>query len=145
MRSRPSRSSSKGATIARRGSTAKGEFAQTLNLAHVHAGWVFTRSMRNYAHVYVLKDLYLGMELMPCEVDGLDFGNGSEFAGRLAIAWNANRSISFRRSMPNRKNDQPTIESTINYLIRTHTHSNRYDGPAELQVLSRPSRWSTTG
>ncbi len=40
----------------------KGEFARTLNLTCVHTGWVFTRSMRNNAHVHVLKSLDAGVE-----------------------------------------------------------------------------------
>lgn len=38
-----------GDTVAHCGPTLKGEFARTVNLTDVHAGWVFTRSVRNLA------------------------------------------------------------------------------------------------
>src|SRR5699024_5060550 len=43
-----------GDTVAHCGPTLKGEFARTLNLTDVHTGWVFTRSVRNNAHVHIL-------------------------------------------------------------------------------------------
>jgi hypothetical protein len=46
-----------GDTVAHCGPTLKGEFARTFNLTCVRTGWVFTRSMRNNAHVHVLKTL----------------------------------------------------------------------------------------
>src|SRR5690625_3407137 len=42
-------------TVAHCGPTLKGEFARTLNLTCVHTGWVFTRSIRNNAHVHILR------------------------------------------------------------------------------------------
>ena len=43
-----------GDTVAHCGPTLKGEFARTLNLTDVHTGWVFTRTVRNNAHVHIL-------------------------------------------------------------------------------------------
>ncbi|CAN5226707.1 hypothetical protein BH09ACT3_BH09ACT3_03440 [soil metagenome] len=41
-----------GDTVAHCGPTLKGEFARTLNLTCMRTGWVFTRSVRNNAHVH---------------------------------------------------------------------------------------------
>ena len=68
-----------GDTVAHCGPTLKGEFARTLNLTDVHIGWVFTRTVRNNAHVHILGALEAGVEEIPFEVTGLDFDNGSEF------------------------------------------------------------------
>src|SRR5690625_8024212 len=44
-----------GDTVAHCGPTLKGEFARTLNLTCLRTGWVFTRSIRNNAHVHILR------------------------------------------------------------------------------------------
>ena len=43
-----------GDTVAHCRPTLKGEFARTLNSTDVHTGWVFTRTVRNNAHVHIL-------------------------------------------------------------------------------------------
>jgi hypothetical protein len=67
-----------GDTVAHCGPTLKGEFARTLNLTDVHTGWVFTRTVRNNAHVHILGALKAGVAEVPFEVTGLDFDNGTE-------------------------------------------------------------------
>ena len=62
-----------GDTVAHCGPTLKGEFARTLNLTDVHTGWVFTRTVRNNAHVHILGALKAGVEKVPFAVTGLDF------------------------------------------------------------------------
>jgi len=62
-----------GDTVAHCGPTLKGEFARTLNLTDVHTGWVFTRSVRNNAHIHILGALKAGVDEVPFEVTGLDF------------------------------------------------------------------------
>ena len=126
-----------GDTVAHCGPTLKGEFARTLNLTCVHTGWVFTRSMRNNAHVHVLKSLDMAVEAIPFEVVGVDFDNGSEFLNTPVIGWAAKRSIFFTRSRPYRKNDQATVESKNNHLVRKYAFYYRYDTPEELRVLNR--------
>src|SRR5665647_3293160 len=66
-----------GDTVAHCGPTLKGEFARTLNLTDVHTGWVFTRSVRNNAHVHILGALEAGVTGVPSAVTGLDFDTGT--------------------------------------------------------------------
>lgn len=126
-----------GDTVAHCGPTLKGEFVRTLNLTDVFLGWTFTWSMRNNAHVHVLKSLDFGLEAIPFEIVGVDFDNGSEFLNKGVITWAANKSIFFTRSRPYRKNDQATIESKNNHLVRKYAHYYRYDTAEELRVLNR--------
>lgn len=126
-----------GDTVAHCGPTLKGEFARTLNLTDFVTGWVFTRSMRNNANVHVLASLQAGVDAIPYAVTGLDFDNGSEFMNRPVIAWAAGRDICFTRSRPYRKNDQATIESKNNHLVRKYGFYYRYDTPGELATLNR--------
>ena len=126
-----------GDTVAHCGPTLKGEFARTLNLTDVHTGWVFTRTVRNNAHVHILGALKAGVEQIPFEVTGLDFDNGSEFLNKDVIKWAGDMEIFFTRSRPYKKNDQATIESKNNHLVRKYGFYYRYDTDAELRLLNR--------
>lgn len=126
-----------GDTVAHCGPTTKGEFARTLNLTDVHTGWTFTRSVRNNAHVHILSALKAGVDEMPFAVSGLDIDNGTEFLNHAVIKWAAGLDIFFTRSRPYTKNDQATIESKNNHLVRKYGFYYRYDTDAERAVLNR--------
>ena len=126
-----------GDTVAHCGPTLKGEFVRSLNLTDMRTGWVFTRSTRNNAHVHVLAALQDALEQIPFEVTGLDFDNGGEFINHAVIDWAAGRRIFFTRSRPYRKNDQATIESKNNHLVRRYAFYWRYDTPEALQLLNQ--------
>jgi transposase InsO family protein len=126
-----------GDTVAHCGPTLKGEFARTLNLTSMTTGWVFTRSMRNNAHVHVLAMLDTAVSAVPFEITGLDFDNGSEFINHDVIGWAAGRKIFFTRSRPYKKNDQATIESKNNHLVRRYAFYWRYDTPEALTLLNQ--------
>jgi hypothetical protein len=125
-----------GDTVAHCGPTLKGEFARTLNLTCVHTGWT-TRTVRNNAHTHILGGLKAGVEQVPFEVIGLDFDNGTEFLNKAVIAWAGECEIFFTRSRPYKKNDQATIESKNNHLVRKYAFYYRYDTPEERAVLNR--------
>jgi len=126
-----------GDTVAHCGPTLKGEFARTLNLTCVHTGWVFTRTVRNNAHTHILGALTAAVEEIPLAVTGLDFDNGTEFLNHAVIKWAGEREIFFTRSRPYKKNDQATIESKNNHLVRKYGFYYRYDTTEERTVLNR--------
>jgi len=126
-----------GDTVAHCGPTLRGEFARTVNLTDMRTGWVFTRSMRNNAHVHVLASLDHAIAGIPFEVTGLDFDNGGEFVNHDVINWAAERKIFFTRSRPYKKNDQATIESKNNHLVRRYAFYWRYDTPEALVLLNQ--------
>jgi hypothetical protein len=126
-----------GDTVAHCGPTLKGEFARTLNLTDVHIGWVFTRTVRNNANTHILAGLKAGVHEIPYEVTGLDFDNGTEFLNKAVIKWAAEMEIFFTRSRPYKKNDQATIESKNNHLVRKYAFYYRYDTHEERTVLNR--------
>lgn len=126
-----------GDTVAHSGPTAKGEYARTVNLTCVHTGWVFTRSVRNNAHVHILGALKRAVAEVPFEVVGLDFDNGSEFLNKAVIEWAADMEIFFTRCRPYKKNDQATVESKNNHLVRKYAFYYRYDTTEERAVLNR--------
>ena len=126
-----------GDTVAHCGPTLRGEFARTLNLTDMQCGWVFTRAIRNNASVHMIKALQAAVESIPYQVTGLDFDNGSEFMNHAVIAWATGLSIFFTRSRPYKKNDQATIESKNNHLVRRHGFYWRYDTSDELTLLNQ--------
>jgi hypothetical protein len=122
-------------TVAHCGPTLKGEFARTVNMTDVLTGWVFTWAVRNNARVHVLAALEHAYVTIPYAVQGLDFDNGSEFLNHDVVGWAAGKDIYFTRSRPYKKNDQATVESKNNHLVRRYGFYYRYDTPAELRVL----------
>ena len=126
-----------GDTVAHCGPTLKGEFARTLNLTDVHTGWVFTRTIRNNAHTHILTALHAAVDQIPYAITGLDFDNGSEFLNQAVIGWAGQRGIYFTRSRPYKKNDQATIESKNNHLVRKYGFYYRYDTDEERRVRGR--------
>ena len=126
-----------GDTVAHCGPTLKGEFARTLNLTDVHTGWVFTRTVRNNAHTHILAGLKAAVTEIPYAVTGLDFDNGTEFLNKTVIGWAGDAGIYFTRSRPYKKNDQATIETKNNHLVRKYAFYYRYDTPEERVVLNR--------
>ena len=126
-----------GDTVAHCGPTLKGEFARTVNLTDVYIGWVFTRTVRNNAHTHILGALKAAVAEIPFEVTGLDFDNGTEFLNNAVITWAGEREIFFTRSRPYKKNDQATIESKNNHLVRKYGFYYRYDTDEERAVLNR--------
>jgi transposase InsO family protein len=77
---------------------------------------------------------------IPCAVAGVDFDNGSQFLNKTVIGWAGDQGIYFTRSRPYKKNDQATIESKNNHLVRKYTFYYRYDTEVERQVLNRLSK-----
>lgn len=103
----------------------------------MHTGWVFTRTARNNANAHILGALKAGVHEKPYGVTGLDFVNGSEFLNKGVIEWARTWSSSFTRSRPDKKNDQATIESKNNHLVRKYGFYDRCDTDEERGVLNR--------
>jgi hypothetical protein len=124
-------------TVAHCGPTLVGEFARSVNFTDVLTGWVFTRSVRNNAHAHIRRVMDASVDEIPYSVVGLDFDNGSEFLNYPMIDWAAEKKIFFTRGRPYKKNDQATIESKNNQLVRRYGFYYRYDTPDELAVLNK--------
>lgn len=123
-------------TVAHCGPTLKGEFARTVNFTDMVTGWVFTTGIRNNAGVHILAAFNTFIQKVPFLVTGIDCDNGSEFINHDLIGWAGDRAIFFTRSRPYKKNDQATIESKNNHLVRRYGFYYRYDTPAELMILN---------
>lgn len=124
-------------TVAHCGPTLKGEFARSVNFTDMHTGWVFTTAVRNNAHVHIRAAFDTFIDHVPYLVTGIDCDNGSEFINHDLIGWAGERDVFFTRSRPYKKNDQATIESKNNHLVRRYGFYHRYDTPTELALLNQ--------
>ena len=126
-----------GDTIAHCGPTLKGEFARTLNLTDVNTGWTITTSIRNNSSRHIITGLNRAVDASPIPITGVDFDNGSEFINYDVVAWAQDLELYFTRSRPYKKNDQATIESKNNHVVRKYAFYWRYDTKASLSLLNR--------
>ena len=124
-------------TVAHCGPTLKGEFCRSVNFTDVYTGWVFTRSIRNNAHIHILSAFNAFITHIPYMVTGIDCDNGSEFINHDLIDWATHQKVFFTRSRPYKSNDQATIESKNNHLVRRYGFYHRYDIPVELDLLNQ--------
>lgn len=123
-------------TVAHCGPSLKGEFARSVNFTDMHTGWVYTHPIRNNAHVHIRAAFDAFIDTVPFLVTGIDCDNGSEFINHDLIGWAGQREVFFTRSRPYKSNDQATIESKNNHLVRRYGFYHRYDTGTELALLA---------
>ena len=124
-------------TVAHCGPVAKGEFARTLTSTDIASGWSELVGLRNNAAKHMREGLDELERRFPFHIEGMDCDNGSEFINHTVIDWAASRGVFFTRSRPYQKNDQATVESKNNHLVRKYAFYYRYDTPEELAILNR--------
>lgn len=123
-------------TVAHCGPTFVGEFARTLTMTDMFTGWTENVSIRNNASRWITGAVEELQASFPFPLVSFDSDNGSEFINHDVAAWLQARDITQTRSRPYRKNDQATVESKNNHVVRKHAFYWRYDTPAELTLLN---------
>lgn len=73
--------------------------------------------------------------MFPFPLRVFDSDNGSEFINHAVADWLQERDIAQTRSRPYKKNDQATVESKNNHVVRKHAFHWRYDTREELTLL----------
>lgn len=99
-------------------------------------GWTENTTIRNNASKWILGAVSALQERFPFPLLVFDSDNGSEFINHDVANWLQARDIAQTRSRPYRKNDQATVESKNNHIVRKHAFYWRYDTPAELALLN---------
>ncbi|KAB7791263.1 integrase catalytic domain-containing protein [Bifidobacterium leontopitheci] len=127
-------------TVAHCGPSLKGEFCRTLTVVDFATGWTANASCRNNAFANLSKAEAAIEGRLPFRIRSYDHDNGSESVNHDMIAWLQERDIEQTRSRPYRKNDQATVESRNNHIVRRHAFYYRYtidelDLPDELWEL----------
>lgn len=122
-------------TVAHCGPTFQGEFARTLTMTCLFSGWIENASIRNNASKWIVQAVADLQGMFPFPLVVFDSDNGSEFINHDVADWLQERDIAQTRSRPYKKNDQATVESKNNHVVRKHAFHWRYDTPAELALL----------
>ncbi|MFT4156498.1 MAG: transposase family protein, partial [Microbacterium sp.] len=123
-------------TVAHCGPTFQGEFCRTLTMTDLVTGWTENASIRNNASKWILAAVGELREVFPFPMRVFDSDNGSEFINHDVAHWLQARDIAQTRSRPYRKNDQATVESKNNHVVRKHAFYWRYDTAEELSLLN---------
>lgn len=122
-------------TVAHCGPTSSGEFCRTLTMTDLVTGWTENASIRNNAATWIVEAVEDLQTAFPFPLVVFDSDNGSEFINHQVAAWLQARDIAQTRSRPYRKNDQATVESKNNHVVRKHAFHWRYDTGEELALL----------
>lgn len=123
-------------TVAHCGPTLVGEFARTLTMTDLVTGWTENASIRNNASKWIVQAVGDLQGMFPFPMRVFDSDNGSEFINHDVAGWLQERDIAQTRSRPYQKNDQATVESKNNHVVRKHAFHWRYDTPDELTLLN---------
>lgn len=122
-------------TVAHCGPMFIGEFARTLTMTDLVTGWTENASVRNNASKWILRAVSDLAGMFPFPLRVFDSDNGTEFINHDVAGWLQERDIAQTRSRPYKKNDQATVESKNNHVVRKHAFYWRYDGGEELALL----------
>lgn len=114
-------------TVAHCGPSLAGEFARTVTMTDMPTGWTENYSIRNNAAKWILEAVDKLEQAFPFQLESFDSDNGSEFINHAVADWLQQRDIGQTRSRPYRKNDQASVESKNNHVVRTHAFHWRYD------------------
>ena len=124
-------------TVAHCGPSARGEFARTLTMVDYATNWTVNVTVRNNAKSNIRKAVDLAIPLFPFPVTCFDSDNGTEFINDELIDWLQHKDIEQTRSRPYRKNDQATVESRNNHVVRKYAFYWRYDTEEQRDLPDR--------
>jgi len=123
-------------TVAHCGPSFLGEFVRTLTMTCLSTGWTEGASIRNNASKWIVQAVEQLADAFPFPLRVFDSDNGSEFINHDVANWLQARDIAQTRSRPYKKNDQATVESKNNHVVRKHAFYWRYDTADELMLLN---------
>jgi transposase InsO family protein len=119
------------------GGQAVGDFGWTLTITDCTTGWTEAGAVRTKAEVYVVAAIESCLRRYPGKVLSLHADNGSEFMNGHLVRFCHARGITFTRSRPYHKNDNPHVEEKNNSVIRKFVGYDRHDTQEEVDLLNR--------
>ena len=129
-------------TVAHCGPRARGEFARTLTMVDYATNWTVSVTVRNNAKSNIRRAVDLAIPLFPFPVTCFDSDNGTESVNDELIDWLQHKDIEQTRSRPYRKDDQATVESRNNHVVRRFAFYWRYDTEEQRDLPDR--LWAKT-
>jgi Integrase core domain len=115
--------------VAHCGHSTAGDFVHTLMLVDVATGWTDFEAVAHKSQKAVTAAIDRIRRRLPYPMLGLDSDNGAEFINGTLARYCALHHITFTRSRPYKKNDQPYVEQKNWSVVRQMVGYDRYEGP----------------
>jgi len=135
-------------TVAHCGNSLAGDFIWSLTLTDIHTGWTECRATWNNGAIGVLEQIKHIQHGLVFPLKGFDCDNGSEFLNHHLLRYFTEHKpkISFTRSRPYKKNDNPHVEQKNWSCVRHLLGYDRLDNPALVHPINQLyandwSRW----
>jgi hypothetical protein len=122
--------------VAHCGSSAFGEFANTVSLTEIATGWWEGEAIMGKGQKAAFEALKAMRQRTPFNWRGLDADNGGEFINYPLWNYCNNEKLEFTRSRANKKNDNAYIEQKNWTHVRKLLGYFRYDSPRELSIIN---------
>ena len=123
--------------VAHCGDTTEGQYLNTLSAVDIATGWVACRGVMGKGQQRVGGAVHHIGQNLPFPLLGLDSDNGSEFINHHLYAYCQQKSITFTRARPYRKNDNAHIEQKNWSVVRRLIGYDRYQSQEALTQLNR--------
>lgn len=118
------------------GGAAIGHFGYTLSVVDAVSGYSRRRALLGRGQTGVLRELKLILSEWPFRPWGLHSDNGSEFLNDQLLRFCKTNNLTFTRSRPYRKNDNPHVEQKNRQFVREIVGYERYDTPEAITWLN---------
>src|SRR5712692_8150235 len=118
------------------GSSASGDFCQSLNLTDIHTTWTETRAVLGKGQEGVRRALDEMRQTLPFPLQGIDSDNGSEFINDHLYRYCQAPQIQFTRGRPYKKDDNAHIEQKNWTHVRRLLGYLRYDSWAAREAMN---------
>lgn len=125
-------------TLAHCGNTMEGDFIWSLTLTDINTAWTESRAVWNKGAEEVVAQIKDIEQSLPFKLLGFDCDNGGEFLNHHLIRHFAakNYAVTFTRSRPNHKNDNPHVEQKNWHHIRHLFGYDRFDDPRLVPLMN---------
>jgi len=121
--------------VAHCGDSTRGDYVHTLVMLDVATGWTELVALPNKGQKAVTAAIDRVRQRLPFPMLGLDSDNGSEFINANLARYCVQHHITFTRSRPYKKNDQPYVEQKNWTVVRQMVGYDRYEGAKATQCL----------
>ncbi|MDN5362081.1 MAG: hypothetical protein PWP70_1128 [Moorella sp. (in: firmicutes)] len=118
------------------GGAAIGHFGYILSVVDAVSGYSRRRALLGRGQAGVLRELKLILSEWPFHPWGLHSDNGSEFLNDQLLRFCKTNNLTFTRSRPYRKNDNPHVEHKNHQFVREIVGYERYDTPEAITWLN---------
>ena len=122
--------------VSHSGPAASGEFGYSLNVTDIHTTWVETRAVMGRGEQGVVGALEQIRSTLPFPLRAIDSDNGSEFINYHLYDYCQERTITFTRGRPYKKNDNAHIEQKNWTHVRKLMGWERYDTPEAVAAMN---------